>query len=341
MNKHESHADVKFFSVLSVFFLCSLLVSCSKDNDALPPPPAVTSFVPVYGLPGASITITGNNFSVTPAGNIVTINGSAAEVTSATTKQLTVVVPVNATTGKITVTVSDQTATASDDFEVLKDIPRAGLIAFYPFTGNGNCVNDQTLNFNFSLAGAPSLVKDRHNRGAQALSFNGTSQYAEILKEVIPGQPWTISFWMDPGTLTLFDHEIMTSYFSNTGYAISLRVDNNDASKYYVSTFHVGPAGTTYLSPTTSYLPAADTGDNWISIIMTFDGATHKVYKDGIEIIANAITPAIPLMAGQRFGIGGDAAKYFTGKLDDIVIYNRVLDASEITQLFGQSASKY
>jgi len=133
--------------------------------------------------------------------------------------------------------------------------------------------------------------------------------------------------------------QIISAVGNNVGYDIHLR--RNDAtSAYYVYTSHVG-AALTYLSPTTSYLPAADAGNIWISIILTFDGATYKVYKDGVEIISNPITPIVPLVAGPRFRIGGDEAKPFVGKLDDIIIYNRALNATEITQLFQQTVSKY
>jgi hypothetical protein len=305
------------------------------------PVPTITNFAPLGAVPGSSLVITGTNFRTILNENTVKVNGVLAIVTAATSTQLTVTIPAGATTGKVAVEINGVTATSVTDFEALKDIPRNGLVAIYPFTGNGNCTNNSLLNFNFSLADAPTLVSDRHNRPSQAISFNGTSQYSEIFNEVIPGQPWTVSFWMDPGNLTLHDHEIMTGYLNNRGYDITLRVNNNDPSKYYVYTSHVGAAGLTYLSPTNSYLPAADAGNIWINIILTFDGSTFKVYKDGVEIISNPVTPAIPLTAGLRFKIGGDAGKSFIGKLDDIVIYNRVLSTAERTQLFQQTVSKY
>lgn len=321
-----------------LFLSASLLISCKEDPEPTPVP-SIISFTPAYGIPGSTVTITGTNFSLTPTENVVKINGTEATVSSATATSLVIIVP-ETTTGKISVTRNDKVATITTDFEVLKDIPRNGLIALYPFTGNGNCINNSALNFNFSLANAPTLVNDRHNRASQAISFNGTTQYSEIMKEVLPGQPWTISFWMDPGSLTLFDHAIILAVNNVLGYDIHLR-RNDGTSEYYVYTSHVGPAGLTYLSPTTSYLPAADVGNIWISIILTFDGSTFKVYKDGAEIISNPVTPVIPLTAGQRFRIGGDDVKPFIGKLDDIVVYNRVLTATERTQLFQQTVSKY
>ncbi|HNR73921.1 MAG TPA: IPT/TIG domain-containing protein [Cyclobacteriaceae bacterium] len=302
-------------------------------------PPTITNFAPLGAVPGSSIVITGTNFNAASADNVVKINGVVASVTASTTTQLTATVPVGATTGKISLEINGVVVTSLNDFEVLKDIPRNGLVAIYPFTGNGNCTNNNTLSFNFSLADAPMLINDRHNRSGQAIGFSGT-QFSEIIKEVLPAQPWTISFWMDPGSLTFGDHECMTSYGANLGYDITLRKNTNTLD-YFVYAAHIGPAGVTYLSPQTSDLPAADVGNIWISIILTFDGNTFKVYKDGVEIVSNPITPIIPLTPGPRFRIGGDAIKPFIGKLDDIVIYNRVLNTTELTQLFQQTVSKY
>jgi len=199
----KSLASVLFI-VLTLFLVALIFASCSKDND-VPPAPTITSFTPLAGTVGTTVIISGSNFNNEPANNIVKINGVPSTVTASTTTQLTVTVPAAATTGKLSVEINNVEVKSIDDFEVLKDIPRNGLVAFYPFTGNGVCSNSE-LNFNFSLAGAPTLVNDRYNRPSQAISFNASTQYSEVLKAVIPGQPWTVSFWMDPGNLTLFDH---------------------------------------------------------------------------------------------------------------------------------------
>lgn len=65
---------------------------------------SISSFDPLEGTAGATITIEGNNFDATAANNTVTFNGTAALVIVASTTSLTVVVPAGAVTGPITVT---------------------------------------------------------------------------------------------------------------------------------------------------------------------------------------------------------------------------------------------
>lgn len=53
----------------------------------------LTSIAPALLLPGATATLTGSNFSTTPAVNSVTVDGVPATVTAATATQLTITVP--------------------------------------------------------------------------------------------------------------------------------------------------------------------------------------------------------------------------------------------------------
>jgi endoglucanase len=69
------------------------------------PAPTITSISPASALPGASITITGTNFSTTANANIVTFGTAGGTVTAATTTSLTVTVP-NIAAGSVNVTVA-------------------------------------------------------------------------------------------------------------------------------------------------------------------------------------------------------------------------------------------
>jgi len=78
--------------------------------------PTITSFAPVSGPVGTTVTITGTNFSSTPANNIVYFGATQAVVTAATATQLTVTVPVGATYQPISVLVNGLLAYSSKPF---------------------------------------------------------------------------------------------------------------------------------------------------------------------------------------------------------------------------------
>lgn len=77
---------------------------------------------PDNGLTGTTVTITGSGFSTNPGNNNVSFNGIKAQVTAATENQLTVLTPVQVSTGTIRVKVADQEALAPREFR------RAGII---------------------------------------------------------------------------------------------------------------------------------------------------------------------------------------------------------------------
>ncbi|MCX6121918.1 MAG: FG-GAP-like repeat-containing protein [Ignavibacteriales bacterium] len=79
---------------------------------------AVLSFTPTSGPIGTTVTITGSNFSTTPANNIVYFGAVSAQVSSATQTQLVVAVPTGATYQPISVTVNGLTAYANAPFIV-------------------------------------------------------------------------------------------------------------------------------------------------------------------------------------------------------------------------------
>jgi hypothetical protein len=66
-----------------------------------PPPPVITSFSPLTGKPGDTITISGANYNTTLANNIVFFGATRATVTAATANSLTAIVPVGATCAPI------------------------------------------------------------------------------------------------------------------------------------------------------------------------------------------------------------------------------------------------
>ena len=114
-------SNLKANSIFLFTFLLMLVVWACKDSTTVTPTvsaPTVTGFTPTSGTVGASVVITGTNFSTTAADNAVKFNGTAATVTAASATQLTTTVPTGATTGNITVRVDNQTATSASSFTV-------------------------------------------------------------------------------------------------------------------------------------------------------------------------------------------------------------------------------
>ncbi|MDF2192102.1 IPT/TIG domain-containing protein [Paraflavitalea sp. CAU 1676] len=101
------------------------IVACNKNDDKQAAQLAITTFSPAEAAEGATVVIKGIAFSPDKALNTVKFNGLAAAVSNAAANgtELSVTVPEDATTGKITVTVGDQTVTSTTEFKVNATAP--------------------------------------------------------------------------------------------------------------------------------------------------------------------------------------------------------------------------
>ena len=135
----------------------------SSNDFIVVAPPTITSFTPNQGSIRSTVTISGNNFNPTIANNTVKFNGKTATVNSATTTELQVMVPVGATTGKITVEASNGTATSATDFTVVLSANAPKITSFTPTSGLAG-TNVVISGSNFSTTAANNTVK-----------FNGTT----------------------------------------------------------------------------------------------------------------------------------------------------------------------
>ncbi|MBC6427381.1 MAG: IPT/TIG domain-containing protein [Ekhidna sp.] len=193
------------YSLLIGAVLIRTLISCGKDDSPPPPKPTITAFAPQRGIVGATVTITGTNFSTTASENTVTFHdGIRAVVTGATATELTVTVPDEAETGAITVSVNGQSATSGAEFTVSNEVtpsPKPTITAFAPqrgivgatvtITGTSfsTTASENTVTFHDGIqavvtgATATELtvtVPDEAETGAITVSINGQSATSDV-----------------------------------------------------------------------------------------------------------------------------------------------------------------
>jgi len=87
--------------------------------------------------------------------------------------------------------------------------------------------------------------------------------------------------------------------------------------------------GGTYGTPL--YGTAALTANTWTHLAATYDGATMRLYVNGVQVASRAQTGAIATSTNP-LQIGGDSiyGQYFAGRIDEVRIYNRALSAAQI-----------
>jgi photosystem II stability/assembly factor-like uncharacterized protein len=115
--------------------------------------PTIASFTPTFGSPGTLVTISGANFDVNTGYDKVRINNIETKIVSATSDQLIVQVPEDATTGPISIEVGNHKVISLDNFCVgpLKPI----IVASGLNTSNPILTSSSTLGNQWFLNGNP------------------------------------------------------------------------------------------------------------------------------------------------------------------------------------------
>ena len=69
----------------------------------------------------------------------------------------------------------------------------------------------------------------------------------------------------------------------------------------------------------------------WSHLAVTYDNTALRLYVNGTLVATTAVSGPIPVSTGVlRMGGNSIWGEWFSGKLDDVRIYNRALSAGEI-----------
>ena len=142
--------------------------------------PSITSFSPGSGAAGTLVTISGTNFSSTPAGNKVYFGAVAATVMSSNSNALQVTVPAGTTYKPITVTVNGLTAYSQLPFKML--FPSCNSITTNSF--------DPPVSFSNGDGDIHSAIGDLDGDGRPDIIF--TNYALSVLRNT--GSPGSLAF---------------------------------------------------------------------------------------------------------------------------------------------------
>jgi hypothetical protein len=216
----------------------------------------------------------------------------------------------------------------------------AGLVAWYPFSGNPN---DSTSHHNDGSVHNAILTNDRFGNPNSAYHFNGSDSYIQITSK---------QYLNPPNTLTLSAWVRLSDYNSSSSYIIDKHraYPNSALTRAYL----LGVYGPLYGDQGLMYT-SADGGsqenvctsneifplNQWIHLTGTFDHGTEKIYINGVLKNTNLGSydhifnnhPVKDLFIGALVDNGGILCQT-NGDIDDVRIYDRALSASEIEQLY-------
>lgn len=223
----------------------------------------------------------------------------------------------------------------------------SGLAAYYPFNGNAD---DASGNLNNAIFNNATLTTGVYGDVNSAYLFNGSSSYIQIPSSAslnVGAQITLSAFVKVEGFYQGLCHgnEILNKgQHSGNFNAYILRFDDgaytlgancsiptpDEAHQIFFGINTSAPGGYT------PYIVL----DQWYSVIYTNDGTTTQMYVDGVLKASNPTTAinfsnSDDLFLGRLYDpVSPSSFPYwFNGVMDEVRIYNRVINAGEIAAL--------
>jgi hypothetical protein len=198
----------------------------------------------------------------------------------------------------------------------------AGLVAAYGFEeGSGSTTADASGNSNAgSISGASWTTSGRYGN---ALTFNGSSNLVNVNDasslDLTTGM--TVEAWVYPTTLSGWRTVVLKEMSGGLSYALYAYDD--------------APPPAAYINTGSSDLSAVGTAgialNTWTHLAETYDGTTLRLFVNGTQVGSRAVSGSIRVSTNP-LRIGGNTiwGEYFSGRIDEVRVYNRALSQAEI-----------
>jgi hypothetical protein len=209
-----------------------------------------------------------------------------------------------------------------------------GLVGCFPF--NGNFLNQINTSQTVTNVGAV-LFNDRFGNVNSASHFNGTSDFISIglLEDYLPsGDDFSVSVWIRANQVKLQTILMTNPDDFNDRFNLMTYYDHNGTSYAFLdygdctANGRLGVVNQQFSS-------------NWEHYVFVVSATTNSmvVYRDNM-FYGGQFNHSSVLNRNKELRIGGafdanNAPFFFDGEIDDMYIYNRVLNLSEISALFN------
>jgi hypothetical protein len=196
-----------------------------------------------------------------------------------------------------------------------------GLVAAYDFDdGAGTVLTDVTARgHNGTISGATWTTS---GHSGSALTFSGSQRViVSDASDLDLTTGMTLEAWVYPTAVPAdWTTVILKENTPSLGYALYAGTPANRPEAYVNNGSDRGVTGT-----------AAVPQNTWTHLAATYDGATLRLYVNGVQAASQAVTGTIRTSSGA-LSIGGNAVwgEYFRGRLDEVRVYNRALSAAEV-----------
>ena len=216
-------------------------------------------------------------------------------------------------------------------------VPTNGLVGYWPFTGNANDLSGNSNNGNVY---GPVLTTDRFGNANSAYSFDGSNDSISFgdIHVLDATNAFSVSVFFKYTTPPTFPNDWYTivadgSYADLPGWGILI-----NSTQFLMRELD----GNNGILLSYNFIQ-----NNWYHIGLTCGSDSIKVYINGNEVGATLnLQSQLTLNTSNSFRVGSGTMNnvpvntwpYFhSGSIDDLRLYNRILNANEIVSLFNES----
>jgi len=210
---------------------------------------------------------------------------------------------------------------SSGQAQLASYVPTEDLVAWYPFDGNAQ---DESGNAAHGTIHGATPTEDRNGVSSAALHFDGQSWVsASPLGLPNADAPRSVSAWLNPSTVA--------GPFTLTAVAYGAP---STSSAFMVGLYNQGIAVQGWADDFGTEVDYS--ADEWMHVVCTFAASSIKIYLNGVLIEEGENTTWNtmdgPLILGSRVDL---ANSYFEGSIDDVGIWSRALDPTEVVALYN------
>jgi concanavalin A-like lectin/glucanase superfamily protein len=233
---------------------------------------------------------------------------------------------------------ADGTCCASEGCTSDPDCPEyweTGIVSWWDFDSNANDKvgsNDGTTN------GGVSLVSTDCKSGS-CYNFDGSSGYIDVGTFSVSGSQITISAWANyDGSTFDLDPRIISkaSGTATSDHVFLLGLDDFSSGTYAEYRFRFEAGGSVLSHNDGTVNPPT----GWKHIVGVYDGSTSEIYVNGVS--QGTLSKTGPLTVnsdavniGRNPVYGESSWRYWNGKLDEIIIWNRALNSTEVNDIYS------
>lgn len=210
----------------------------------------------------------------------------------------------------------------AQETEPTAGIPEEGLVAYYPFSGN---LEDASGTGHHLTASRAVFAADRFLAAGQALAFNGDYNASPADEaHFILTNAFSVACWFKTGVSKGTTYKGNYALFPNhagqgAGIGAKVGTDGIDVLEH----------GDNHIPTQFQYNGTIGTGWNHLCLVVP-DRTSLIVYLNG-ECIGTATLSTREKYF--RLVVGGLSYGYYTGKIDELYVYDRGLTAEEVTQI--------